>query len=42
MKVVERTAVSTFSTGLSCFVTVGGGYANNDGLALEMKSNLGI
>ena len=39
---VDSTAVSTFSTGLSCFVTVAGGYANNDGLALETKSNLGI
>jgi hypothetical protein len=27
---------------LSCLVTVGGGYANRDGLAFEMKSNLGI
>ena len=39
---VDKTAVSTFSTALSCFVVVGGGYANNDGLALDTNSNLGI
>src|SRR5579862_8557146 len=42
LRVVDNTAVSTFSTALSCFVAVGGGYANKDGLAFETNSNLGI